>query len=325
MNPTPKVSILLATYNRSQYISKAIQSVINQSYQNWELLIWNDGSKDNTEDIIKNFSDERIKYGSTSINRGKAIGLNNLIQKATGEFISFLDDDDQYSEEYLSTCVSILTHHPRIDLLFTEFTNRDLLRNIETVGMMGSASGFRKLKTRKIDDTVFEISEGLLEGLITGNFIATDTVILRRHVLDDVGPFSEELKSSEDLEYWWRAAIKNKIFAFTTKNLMIRNWLQDGLCRPSISSFENQIRCFEVFIKTLPDVNREDLIPMVKKACRYPFNMLIRQYALNGMRLKAVQTFLQSAKYGISGRAVYLLAGALVGPAITRRILQKNF
>ncbi len=325
MNPNPKISILLATYNRSHYISQAIWSVINQTYQNWELLIWNDGSKDDTEEIIQEFCDNRIHYFKTETNRGKTIGLNFLLLSAIGEFICFLDDDDQYTNDYLQTIIDIYDHHPEIDFLFSDFTNRDLVRNNETVGTISKSSGFRHLNVTLIDDEVYKITGGLLEGLITGNFIQTDTVMLRRSVIEEVGPFNEQLKSSEDLEYWWRVAIHKKTFAFTTRNLLTRNWLQDGLCRPSISSFENQIRCLDVFMNSLTAANRRDLSPKVKKAYRYPYNMLIRQYALLGNRRKATHTFFQSFKYGIDFRAIYLLIGAFIGPSISRRLIKGNF
>lgn len=95
-----KFSIITPTYNRSHLIGKGIESVINQSYDNWELIVIDDGSTDNTEEIVKSFDDERLKYHWQE-NQERSIARNNGIDKATGAWICFLDSDDYYQIDYL--------------------------------------------------------------------------------------------------------------------------------------------------------------------------------------------------------------------------------
>ncbi len=90
------VSIVMPTFNSENYISESIKSVINQSYENWELLITDDFSTDNTNKIIRDFQkqDSRIRLFNLKVNKGAGIARNNSISNAKGRFIAFLDSDD---------------------------------------------------------------------------------------------------------------------------------------------------------------------------------------------------------------------------------------
>jgi glycosyltransferase involved in cell wall biosynthesis len=112
------VSIILCTYNRATLIARAIQSVLEQSYSNWELIIVDDGSHDDTHDIIAPFvlMDQRICYYYQT-NRGLATARNIGIELAGGEFITFLDSDDEYAPQHILTRVSFMQSHPGTDML----------------------------------------------------------------------------------------------------------------------------------------------------------------------------------------------------------------
>jgi glycosyltransferase involved in cell wall biosynthesis len=98
---SPFFSIILPTFNRAHVIHKAIQSVLNQSFLNWELIIIDDGSKDNTEQVVAQFPDARIKYNYQK-NTERSQARNNGIKMAKGLYICFLDSDDQYCENHLT-------------------------------------------------------------------------------------------------------------------------------------------------------------------------------------------------------------------------------
>lgn len=95
------VSIITPVYNGEKYISKAIESVLSQTYSNWELLIADDSSSDNTEQIIKSYNDPRIKYYKNKSNCGAAKTRNNILEIAKGRFIAFLDADDSWKKQKL--------------------------------------------------------------------------------------------------------------------------------------------------------------------------------------------------------------------------------
>ena len=96
-----KISIIIPTYNRGYTILKSIKSVLNQTYKNFEILIIDDGSNDNTKDLILNLEDSRIKYIKLKNNKGASFARNIGIQKASGKYISFLDSDDIYRQDKL--------------------------------------------------------------------------------------------------------------------------------------------------------------------------------------------------------------------------------
>lgn len=95
------VSIITPVYNSEKYIGETIKSVLSQTYDNWEMLIADDCSKDNTAEVIKGFTDPRIKYFKLEKNAGAAIARNRVLEKARGKFIAFLDADDMWKPEKL--------------------------------------------------------------------------------------------------------------------------------------------------------------------------------------------------------------------------------
>ena len=99
-----KVSIIIPVYNSEEYIKRCLESVINQTYKNLEILIINDGSKDKSDEIIKSYKDDRIKY-ITQENRGLSGARNTGIDNSTGDYIMFLDSDDSIDLDAVSLLV----------------------------------------------------------------------------------------------------------------------------------------------------------------------------------------------------------------------------
>ena len=111
-------SVIIPTYNRAGIIGRAIESVLAQTYQNWELIVVDDGSTDNTKEIVMSYNDERIKYFWKE-NEERSIARNFGIEKASGDYISFLDDDDYYLPEF-----------------FEEFNKKIIAENIPVAAFM---------------------------------------------------------------------------------------------------------------------------------------------------------------------------------------------
>ncbi|MBL8014517.1 MAG: glycosyltransferase family 2 protein, partial [Candidatus Omnitrophica bacterium] len=98
---SPKVSVIISTYNRAQYLGRAIQSVLSQSFEDFELIVVDDASKDTTKDVVAQFNDSRIRYIRHEENRGGPAARNTGIKNTSGVFLAFLDDDDQWCQEKL--------------------------------------------------------------------------------------------------------------------------------------------------------------------------------------------------------------------------------
>jgi glycosyltransferase involved in cell wall biosynthesis len=114
----PKISVIIPTYNRADLVSRAIESVIDQTYQDWELLVVDDGSTDNTKEVVEKFvkKDSRIKYFLQS-NQGASSARNFGIKNSRGDFVAFLDSDDLYLPDNLEKKIAILSTHQEVVLV----------------------------------------------------------------------------------------------------------------------------------------------------------------------------------------------------------------
>jgi glycosyltransferase involved in cell wall biosynthesis len=178
----PLVSVVLCTYNRRDLIARAITSVLGQTYSNWQLVIIDDGSVDGTgAEIIRGWQGEsRILYAWHD-NRGLALSRNSGIGLSRGEYVTFIDSDDEYSSTHLERRVAYLESHPRIDLLFGGFRlrgprSRQYVPDVEHPG--------RKIHVSKC--------------------IPGSTIFARRHCLQELSGF-REISFAEDHDLLARA------------------------------------------------------------------------------------------------------------------------
>jgi len=114
----PKVSVILTTYNRAKYLRRCINSVLNQSYDDWELIAIDDGSLDNSIDILKEFE---VRHRNIKVvqqdNMKLPLSRNKGIELSTGDFITFLDSDDEYSNDHILKRIEFMEKHPEVDLI----------------------------------------------------------------------------------------------------------------------------------------------------------------------------------------------------------------
>lgn len=118
------VSIIMPSWNTERFIAETIQSVIEQTYENWELLIVDDCSSDNTDEVVASFKDDRIKYFHNERNIGAALTRNRAMQEAKGEWIAFLDSDDLWMPEKLELQIAFMKENG-YQLSFTEYEKID--------------------------------------------------------------------------------------------------------------------------------------------------------------------------------------------------------
>lgn len=113
-----KISIITASYNYENFIKETIQSILNQTYQDWELIVIDDCSTDNSVEVIKSFKDDRIKLIVNEKNLGLAATVRRGIENATGEWIAFLESDDIWEKDCLEKRVEVAKKYPDIGLIF---------------------------------------------------------------------------------------------------------------------------------------------------------------------------------------------------------------
>lgn len=195
-----QVSIIIPTYNRATYIGEALTSIINQTYTHWECLVIDDGSTDNTKNIIDSFhtKDHRIRYIKRPNNypKGSNGSRNYGLSLAQGQYIAFCDDDDYWLHDKLEKQIPIFQQHPEVGLV---------TGNIEYVNSDGIRTG-RVIKQTGNHGYVFE--EILLK-----NRLSMITPVIKREVFDKVGLFNTNFVIFEDWEYWRRVAYYYPFYA----------------------------------------------------------------------------------------------------------------
>ena len=200
-NKTTLVSVIIPTYNSDKFIAQSVQSVLEQTYPPYEVIVIDDGSTDGTKDVLRQFSNS-IKY-FYQVNRGPASARNAGIKMARGEYISFQDADDLWTPNKLEVQVAFLERHQEIGLVFSDIEEFDeeniLVRSciIDKVYEPDSSSQV------PLHDPFVK--------LLIKNFIPTNTVMVRSDCLKKVGLFDEGLRIVEDRDMWLRIAAHFRI------------------------------------------------------------------------------------------------------------------
>ena len=188
------ISIILPTYNRGNLLGIAIKSVLDQSYSNWELIIIDNNSTDNTDDIINQYQNHKIRILKINNDGNIAKSRNEGIKNAVGSYIAFLDSDDYWHKDKLSMCIKPLIKNPGTGVCHAERWEYDNDARKNIVKEYGPDENFTYKK--------------LLE---RGNCLSLSAVIIPKAFIEKVGYFDErsELITAEDYELWIRFAKEN--------------------------------------------------------------------------------------------------------------------
>lgn len=312
MDPEPElVSIILPTYNRAHLLPDAINSVLNQTYPYWELIIWDDGSTDDTKSVLAALKDTRVKCYREE-NHGMSYALNKGLELAKGDLIAFLDDDDTWLPEKLAIQVSVMEKFPQVDLVFGNFLNTNIEDSTQNLGFDQGEGSLAKLLTDEWDEDIWLITQGFLEGIAMDNFIAFDTVVTRRSVFESIGNFNENLRSGMDFEFWWRFGLADLNVAFTTEILLNRVKYPGSLSGRSVSSMLNRLEMLYTCKELAIGQNRVDLVGILSPLYRNTWHNLIAAYGKEKDFKKAYSAFRHSLDYGFRPGALRLLAKALI-------------
>jgi len=191
----PEVSIIIPTYNRANSLKKTLVSIINQTYKDYEIIIVSNGSTDNTEDIVNQFHDARIKYIFQEGSGSPASPRNTGIKNSKGNYIAFCDDDDLWLPEKLDKQITFLKNNPEYGLCYTRMKRFN--DEFEWVNP---------------DDETNDSTNS--QQLLYRNRTPLSSIIIRKKILESSEFFDEDKKifGSEDYELLLRLSKKTKFF-----------------------------------------------------------------------------------------------------------------
>lgn len=193
------VSIIMPTYNCGHFIKRAIDAVLSQSYSNWELIIIDNSSTDNTEQIIQDYDEARIKYKKVNNNGVIAYSRNKGIEISQGKWIAFLDADDWWSSDKLRFSVEALQNG-------NDFVYHDLYKKFQKKNFCSLFKS--KIKTKQLRRPSHQF---LLEN---GNVIPNSSVVLNADIIRKIKGISEDISliTAEDYDCWLRFALESEKF-----------------------------------------------------------------------------------------------------------------
>ena len=264
-------SVILPLYNKAPYVSKAIRSVLSQTFADYELIIMDDGSKDASYDVAMQAIEGRTNcHIHRQKNAGVSLARNNAVVLSHGDYLCFLDADDWWDPEFLSNVSNLIDTYPDAGIYGTSYTIVNETKKKTRVATMGLDPGF----DMGYINYCRVYANGMYMPLWTG------AVCIPRWVYDEMGGFKSHLKLGEDFDLWIRIARKYKV-AFLNKPLSYYNqdsdpqWRGTGQLRDPQTHMLWNLGYLEEDEKTNPDYKQ--LIDNLRTYSLFPY-YLSRQY-----------------------------------------------
>jgi glycosyltransferase involved in cell wall biosynthesis len=292
----PKASVIIPTHNRAEFLRSAISSVLKQTYQDFEIIVVDDASDDNTHEVVTSFDGRDIKYLRHEVNKGDAGSRNTGIVNSTGRYVAFLDDDDEWLPEKLQAQVELLETSP------------------EKVG--GVYTGLFKVNkaTGKILGINIPEKRGeLFQEMFIDSPIVTSCVVLRRQCFEKVGLFDERIPYNNDYDMWIRIA-EQFHFEYINEPLVVYHIHERKLTTNPTLVLRGHELVFQKY-KTFIVSNRKSY----SRLC-YSLGIL---YCLVGHREKSRKAFFRSIElFPLEIKYYLALLFSFLGPAALRKLLE---
>jgi glycosyltransferase involved in cell wall biosynthesis len=186
----PQISVVITTFNRENVIGRAIKSVINQSFEDYELIIIDDGSEDDTEEVVRRFNDKRIKYIKSKTNEGQNPSLNRGVNHASGGYIAFLDSDDEWLPEYLNKSIIAFNNNPSVGAVYSK------------AGSYAPDGEFHEGFQFQLEGDIYK------EALAQGYLAYMITIVVKKEIIDLLlpQPFDPSFVYGQDDDFCFRVA-----------------------------------------------------------------------------------------------------------------------
>ncbi|MCF6308043.1 MAG: glycosyltransferase [Flavobacteriaceae bacterium] len=262
----PYISIVMATFNGEEYIGEAIESVLSQTYKNFEIIIIDDGSTDETSKIINSFKDDRIKYVKKEHNSGIADSLNIGISLAKGEYIARMDDDDVCMPNRFELQVNVLNKNKNIIVCGTNVYSKN------------------KLKIRKTP----EFHKDILQQMVFVNPMVHPSVMIRKNILIE-NKYDADMVPSEDYDLWSRLIFLGDFYNIQEPLLYYRDHGNSQTTKRRKEQLFKNVAIFEFILKKLGFTDE-----IVKAESL--FNFASHNYSIPGKKIKELINWFDKLK-----------------------------
>lgn len=300
----PRVSIVMAAYNYGHYIGTAIQSVLNQDMPDWELIIVDDGSTDNTRNVVNEYSsDPRIRYLYHD-NQGQPATENLGISFARAAWIAFIDADDCWLPSKLTKQLELASKNPDAAVIYAE---RALM----------NASGSEIPAPRRI-----QYRGEILDKLFRQNFIPFSSAMAKADVLQKAGGFNPEYRHANDYDLWLRIAVLGYKFDFVPEILIRYRTGHANLTSRSDVQLQTALLIMDRFVDIYPDL----LPPNWVRLCySETYCHLAMFYSKKGKKMDSLQYFMRALKtYPANGEAWRAICASMI-PTKFLALAKKRF
>jgi glycosyltransferase involved in cell wall biosynthesis len=275
---SPKVSVIIPTYNRLSMVKEAVDSVLKQDFEDFELIVVDDGSTDETVKEIKRYGG-RVRLLQHSENRGVSAARNKGILHAKGKYIAFLDSDDLWVKGKLKIQVAFLDENPHYPLCYTD---EIWIRRGRRVNP--------KIKHTKYSGWIFEKCLPLCT-------ISPSSAVMRKTVFSKVGLFDEALPVCEDYDFWLRISARFPIFFINKKLIVKRGGHSDQLSQRSWGNDRYRVIALEKLLSEpyITPEERKMILDEMKRKCQ----ILSKGFLKRGNETEARQYQEIMRRYGV--------------------------
>lgn len=286
-------SIVIPLYNKSNYIEKTLQSVLNQTFINYEIIIINDGSTDDSESKVKEFNDERIQLYNQK-NQGAAMARNLGIEKAKYDYIAFLDADDLWMENHLEILNNLIQDFPNSGIFASRYQLIFKEGKVSIPQLKGISADFQGIVPDYFDAT------------LNCAVATSSSIAVPKSVFKNVGNFDSNISSGQDIDMWIRIALKYPVAISNKITASYLHYIKNSLSKTPI--LDKKIKDFNDFKQ------EEENNPTLKKYLdKYRMEYAI-QYKIAGANKKSQELYMETLNENISfkTKVIYYLPQSLL-------------
>lgn len=230
----PFFSVVITVYNKAEFIKNTINSVLNQTFQDFEIIVVNDGSTDESKNIIESFNDNRIELITTE-NQGVSTARNKGIEVANANYIALLDGDDLWEKDFLKFIKEAITKYSNVSIFSTALAHKYEYK------IVPATYNFKQRKTYEIRD--------FFKSSLDHTILTSSSIVFKKNIIEKIGDFDTSIESGEDTDFWIRIGIHFKI-VFINKILAYYNFVPESISN-TVFSVKNKPKYDKYFKEEL--------------------------------------------------------------------------